>query len=340
MASPPRPVFPLHTPKVKVIGVGGAGISAVNTMIASRMEGVDFIAADIDYHSLHQSRTEQRVQLGKQVPPGFFCGSRPNWGRIAAKESLGEILSQIQGTDMLFIIAGMGGCTGAGVAPVIARAAREQGVLTVGLVTTPFFFEGTHRMRTAKGAIDELQKHVNTLIIIPNQNLFRVATERTTFADAFKLVDDELYSSVRGVTNLATNLDFSNIRTVMGEMSNAVIGAGEAEGDKRPHDAALAAICNPLLDSTTLKEERLLINVAGGADMTLFEVDDAVTCIRDLMPPEARITVGSTFDNKLKGKMRVTVLAAGELLDTGLRHSGGPGSTQSIAAPSWRPSNV
>jgi cell division protein FtsZ len=304
-------------PRITVVGVGGAGGNAVNNMILSRLEGVEFIVANTDSQSLGQSRTERRIQLGNQVTQGLGAGSRPDVGRAAAEESLEDILNQIHGANMVFITAGMGGGTGSGAAPVIARAAREQGILTVGVVTKPFHFEGAHRMRTAEGAIEELQQFVDTLIIIPNQNLFRVATERTTFADAFKMADDVLYSGVRGVTDLMImpgliNLDFADIRTVMSEMGKAMMGTGEAEGDKRAIDAAEAAISNPLLDDTSMKGAKgVLINITGGYDMTLFEVDEAANRIRDEVDPEANIIFGSTFDEKLNGKMRVSVVATG-----------------------------
>ena len=304
-------------PRITVIGVGGAGGNAVNNMILSRLEGVEFIVANTDAQSLGQSRTERRIQLGTQVTQGLGAGSRPQAGRAAAEESIEDILGQIAGANMLFITAGMGGGTGTGAAPVIAQAAREQGILTVGVVTKPFHFEGAHRMRTAEQGIEELQQYVDTLIIIPNQNLFRVATERTTFADAFKMADDVLYSGVRGVTDLMVmpgliNLDFADIRTVMSEMGKAMMGTGEAEGDKRAIDAAEAAISNPLLDDTSMKGAKgVLINITGGMDMTLFEVDEAANRIRDEVDPEANIIFGSTFDEKLNGKMRVSVVATG-----------------------------
>ncbi|MFD2235792.1 cell division protein FtsZ, partial [Phaeospirillum tilakii] len=304
-------------PRITVIGVGGAGGNAVNNMIQARLEGVEFIVANTDAQSLGQSRTERRIQLGTQVTQGLGAGSRPDVGRAAAEESIEDILTQITGTNMVFITAGMGGGTGTGAAPVIARAAREQGILTVGVVTKPFHFEGAHRMRTAEQGIEEMQQYVDTLIIIPNQNLFRVATERTTFADAFKMADDVLYSGVRGVTDLMImpgliNLDFADIRTVMSEMGKAMMGTGEAEGDKRAIDAAEAAISNPLLDDTSMKGAKgVLINITGGLDMTLFEVDEAANRIRDEVDPEANIIFGSTFDEKLNGQIRVSVVATG-----------------------------
>ena len=304
-------------PRITVIGVGGAGGNAVNNMIASHLEGVEFIVANTDAQAINQSRTERRVQLGNTVAKGLGAGSRPDIGRAAAEESLEEVIGQIAGANMVFITAGMGGGTGSGAGPVIARAARDNGILTVGVVTKPFHFEGAHRMRTAEAAIEELSQYVDTLIIIPNQNLFRVATERTTFADAFKMADDVLYSGVRGVTDLMImpgliNLDFADIRTVMSEMGKAMMGTGEAEGEKRAIEAAEAAISNPLLDDTSMKGARgVLINITGGLDMTLFEVDEAANRIRDEVDPEANIIFGSTFDEKLNGKMRVSVVATG-----------------------------
>jgi cell division protein FtsZ len=304
-------------PKITVIGVGGAGGNAVNNMIASKLEGVEFIVANTDAQAITQSRTERRIQLGIAITQGLGAGSRPETGRAAAEESMDEVINQIAGANMVFITAGMGGGTGSGAAPVIARAARDQGILTVGVVTKPFHFEGAHRMRTAESAIEELSAYVDTLIIIPNQNLFRVATERTTFADAFKMADDVLYSGVRGVTDLMImpgliNLDFADIRTVMSEMGKAMMGTGEADGDKRAIAAAEAAISNPLLDDTSMKGAKgVLINITGGEDMTLFEVDEAANRIRDEVDPDANIIFGSTFDPKLNGKMRVSVVATG-----------------------------
>ncbi|MBW7851152.1 MAG: cell division protein FtsZ [Rhodospirillales bacterium] len=304
-------------PRITVIGVGGAGGNAVNNMISSRLEGVEFIVANTDAQSLSQSRTDRRIQLGSSTTQGLGAGSRPDIGRAAAEETIEEILGQLQGSNMVFITAGMGGGTGTGAAPVIARAAREHGILTVGVVTKPFTFEGAHRMRTAEAGIEELHQYVDTLIIIPNQNLFRVASERTTFADAFKMADDVLYSGVRGVTDLMImpgliNLDFADIRTVMSEMGKAMMGTGEAEGDNRALSAAEAAISNPLLDDTSMKGARgVLINITGGPDMTLFEVDEAANRIRDEVDPDANIIFGSTFDENMEGKMRVSVVATG-----------------------------
>jgi cell division protein FtsZ len=304
-------------PRITVIGVGGAGGNAVNNMIQSHLEGVEFIVANTDSQAMSQSRTDRHIQLGVNVTQGLGAGARPDIGRAAAEEALDEIVGSLQGSNMVFITAGMGGGTGTGAAPVIARAAREHGILTVGVVTKPFQFEGQHRMRLAEQGIEELTQFVDTLIIIPNQNLFRVASERTTFADAFKMADDVLYSGVRGVTDLMImpgliNLDFADIRTVMSEMGKAMMGTGEAEGEKRALDAAEAAISNPLLEDISMKGARgVLINITGGLDMTLFEVDEAANRIRDEVDPDANIIFGSTFDEKLEGKMRVSVVATG-----------------------------
>jgi cell division protein FtsZ len=304
-------------PRITVIGVGGAGGNAVNNMIRSHLEGVEFIVANTDSQALAQSSCERRIQLGVTVTQGLGAGSRPDIGRIAAEEALEEIIQEMRGSNMVFIAAGMGGGTGTGAAPVIARAAREQGILTVGVVTKPFHFEGQHRMRIADTGIEELEQFVDTLIIIPNQNLFRVANERTTFADAFKMADDVLHSGVRGVTDLMVmpglvNLDFADIRAVMSEMGKAMMGTGEADGDRRALDAAEAAISNPLLDDVSMKGARgVLINITGSLDMTLFEVDEAANRIRSEVDPDAFIIFGSTFDEQLDGKIRVSVVATG-----------------------------
>ncbi|KAF0115168.1 MAG: cell division protein FtsZ [Rhodospirillaceae bacterium] len=304
-------------PRITVIGVGGAGGNAVNNMIAKNLEGVDFIVANTDAQSLSQSRTDRRIQLGIHTTEGLGAGARPEVGRAAAEEVLEAIQSELAGSHMAFITAGMGGGTGTGAGPVVARAAREMGILTVGVVTKPFHFEGIHRMRLAEAGMEELARYVDTLIIIPNQNLFRVANERTTFAQAFNMADDVLYAGVRGVTDLIMmpgliNLDFADIRTVMGEMGKAMMGTGEAEGEKRALDAAEAAISNPLLDDTSMKGARgVLINITGGPDMTLYEVDEAANRIRDEVDPDANIIFGSTFDERLEGKVRVSVVATG-----------------------------
>jgi cell division protein FtsZ len=304
-------------PRITVIGVGGAGGNAVSNMIRSKLEGVEFVVANTDAQALAQNLAEARIQLGIGTTQGLGAGSRPDIGRAAAEEAIEQVVDSIQGSHMVFIAAGMGGGTGTGAAPVIARAAREQGILTVGVVTKPFNFEGHHRMRLAEAGISELQQHVDTLIIIPNQNLFRIANERTTFADAFKMADDVLYSGVRGVTDLMImpgliNLDFADIRSVMSEMGKAMMGTGEAEGENRALDAAQKAISNPLLDDVSMKGARgVLINITGGPDMTLFEVDEAANRIRDEVDPDANIIFGSTFDESMTGRMRVSVVATG-----------------------------
>jgi cell division protein FtsZ len=304
-------------PRITVIGVGGAGGNAVNNMIRANLVGCEFIACNTDAQSLQLSTAPRKIQLGIGVTRGLGAGSRPDVGRAAAEEAIDDILESLQGSNMVFITGGMGGGTGTGAAPVIARIARESGILTVGVVTKPFHFEGVHRMRTAEAGIEELQKFVDTLIIIPNQNLFRVANERTTFADAFKMADDVLHAGVRGVTDLMVmpgliNLDFADIRTVMSEMGKAMMGTGEAEGERRAVDAAEAAISNPLLEDVSMKGARgVLINITGGLDMTLFEVDEAANRVREEVDPNANIIFGSTFDEKLQGRMRISVVATG-----------------------------
>jgi cell division protein FtsZ len=304
-------------PRISVIGVGGAGGNAVNNMIRANLIGCEFIVCNTDAQALKGSAAHRKIQLGIGVTRGLGAGSRPDVGRAAAEEALDEILEAIQGSNMVFIAAGMGGGTGTGGAPVIARIAREAGILTVGVVTKPFQFEGSHRMRVAEVGIEELQKFVDTLIIIPNQNLFRVANERTSFADAFKMADDVLHAGVRGVTDLMVmpgliNLDFADIRTVMSEMGKAMMGTGDAAGERRAVDAAEAAISNPLLEDVSMKGAKgVLINITGGLDMTLFEVDEAANRIREEVDPEANIIFGSTFDETLSGKIRISVVATG-----------------------------
>jgi cell division protein FtsZ len=304
-------------PRITVIGVGGAGGNAVNNMILANLEGVEFLIANTDAQAIQQSMCQRCIQLGRNITQGLGAGSRPDIGRAAAEEALDEILGQFEGTNMVFITAGMGGGTGTGGAPVIARAAREAGILTVGVVTKPFHFEGVHRMRMAEAGINELTEHVDTLIVIPNQNLFRVANEKTTFADAFKMADDVLHSGVRGVTDLMVmpgliNLDFADIRAVMTEMGKAMMGTGYAEGENRSIAAAESAISNPLLDDVSMKGARgVLINVTGGPDMTLFEVDETANRIREEVDPDANIIFGSTFDQNMSGGMRVSVVATG-----------------------------
>lgn len=304
-------------PKITVIGVGGAGGNAVNNMIAANLEGVDFVMANTDAQALEGALTDRTIQLGVTVTRGLGAGANPQIGQAAAEEALGDIADHISGSNMVFITAGMGGGTGTGAAPVIAQLAREQGILTVGVVTKPFHFEGTHRMKMADRGIEDLQKYVDTLIVIPNQNLFRIANEKTTMADAFRMADEVLHSGVRGVTDLMVkpglvNLDFADIRAVMCEMGKAMMGTGEAIGDKRAIEAAESAISNPLLDDVSLKGAKaVLINITGGPDMTLFEVDEAANRIRDEVDPEANIIFGSTFSDALEGKMRVSVVATG-----------------------------
>jgi cell division protein FtsZ len=304
-------------PRITVLGVGGAGGNAVNNMINSKLEGVEFIVANTDAQSLAQSRAQRRIQIGARVTEGLGAGARPDIGRAGAEESLEEILEHLSGSHMVFITAGMGGGTGTGAAPVIARAIREQGVLTVGVVTKPFAFEGDRRMRIAERGIEELQAYVDTLIIIPNQNLFRVANDRTTFSQAFAMADDVLHSGVRGVTDLIVmpgliNLDFADIKTVMSEMGKAMMGTGEAEGEERALKAAEAAISNPLLDDVSMKGARgVLINITGGPDMMLFEVDQAANRIRAEVDPDANIIFGGTILENMEGRLRVSVVATG-----------------------------
>ncbi len=304
-------------PRITVFGVGGAGGNAVNNMIEAGLDGVEFVVANTDAQALPLSLAERRIQLGASITEGLGAGSRPEVGCAAAEEALDEIVEHIQGAHMVFITAGMGGGTGTGAAPVIARAAREQGVLTVGVVTKPFQFEGSRRMRLAEEGIRDLQQYVDTLIIIPNQNLFRVANENTTFADAFAMADQVLHSGVAGITDLMMkpgliNLDFADVRTVMNEMGKAMMGTGEATGEKRAIEAAEAAISNPLLDEVSMKgAQGVLINITGGMDLTLYEVDEAANRIRSEVDPDANIIVGSTFDPALDGRMRVSVVATG-----------------------------
>ena len=304
-------------PRITVVGVGGAGTNAVNNMITAHLEGVEFVACNTDAQSLAHSLTERRIQLGTSITQGLGAGARPEIGRAAAEEAIEEMLDQLQGSHMVFITAGMGGGTGTGAAPVIARAVREQGILTVGVVTKPFHFEGAHRMRVAEAGLTELQQYVDTLIVIPNQNLFRIANERTTFAEAFKLADNVLHMGVRGVTDLMVmpgliNLDFADIRTVMSEMGKAMMGTGEGTGERRAIEAAEAAISNPLLDEVSMRGARgVLINITGGPDMTLFEVDEAANRIKEEVDPDANIIVGSTLDESVDGEMRVSVVATG-----------------------------
>jgi cell division protein FtsZ len=304
-------------PRITVFGVGGAGGNAVNNMITAGLQGVDFVVANTDAQALTMSKAQRIVQMGTQVTQGLGAGSQPDVGAAAAQEVIDEIRDHLTGANMVFVTAGMGGGTGTGAAPVIAKTARDMGILTVGVVTKPFHFEGQRRMRTAESGIAELHKVVDTLLIIPNQNLFRVANEKTTFADAFAMADQVLYSGVACITDLMVkegliNLDFADVRAVMREMGKAMMGTGEASGDKRALTAAEAAIANPLIDDSSMKGARgLLISITGGKDLTLFEVDEAATRIREEVDQDANIIVGATFDETLDGVIRVSVVATG-----------------------------
>ena len=304
-------------PRITVFGVGGAGGNAVNNMITAGLQGVDFVVANTDAQALTMSKAQRIVQMGTQVTQGLGAGSQPDVGAAAAQEVIDEIRDHLSGANMVFVTAGMGGGTGTGAAPVIAKTARDMGILTVGVVTKPFHFEGARRMRTAESGIAELHKVVDTLLIIPNQNLFRVANEKTTFADAFAMADQVLYSGVACITDLMVkegliNLDFADVRAVMREMGKAMMGTGEASGDKRALTAAEAAIANPLIDDSSMKGARgLLISITGGKDLTLFEVDEAATRIREEVDQDANIIVGATFDETLDGVIRVSVVATG-----------------------------
>ncbi|MDR3513835.1 MAG: cell division protein FtsZ [Caulobacteraceae bacterium] len=304
-------------PRIVVFGIGGAGGNAVNNMIEAGLEGVEFVVANTDAQQLAFSKTDRRIQLGVTVTQGLGAGAHPEIGMSAAEESGLEIGEHLDGAHMVFITAGMGGGTGTGAAPIIAKCARERGILTVGVVTKPFTFEGRHRMRLAEAGIAELQRYVDTLIVIPNQNLFRIANERTTFAEAFGMADQVLHSGVRSITDLMVlpgliNLDFADVRTVMTEMGKAMMGTGEATGDDRALMASQNAIANPLLDEVSLKGAKaVLVNVTGGLDMTLLEVDEAANAISEQVDPEANIIFGAAFDPALEGKIRVSVVATG-----------------------------
>ncbi len=304
-------------PQITVFGVGGAGGNAVNNMITSGLTGVSFVVANTDAQALTNAQAVERIQIGRAITQGLGAGARPEIGRAAAEENLSDIVEQLRGSHMCFIAAGMGGGTGTGAAPVIARAAKEMDILTVGVVTKPFQFEGAHRMKLANQGIEELHQYVDTLIVIPNQNLFRIANEKTTFTQAFQLADQVLHSGVRGVTDLMLlpgliNLDFADVRSVMSEMGKAMMGTGEGEGDHRAIAAAEAAISNPLLDDVSLKGARaVLINITGGDDLTLFDVDEATNRIRNDVDPEANIIFGAVFNEHMTGKVRVSVVATG-----------------------------
>jgi cell division protein FtsZ len=312
-----RPEVDELRPRISVIGVGGAGGNAVANMIANDVQGVDFLVANTDAQALNASPADQRIQLGLRITQGLGAGSRPEIGKAAAEEAIDEIEKALDGAHMCFIAAGMGGGTGTGAAPVIAKAARDRGVLTVGVVTKPFSFEGNRRGRAADAGIEELQAHVDTLIVIPNQNLFRIANPNTTFKEAFQMADEVLQQGVRGITDLMVmpgliNLDFADVRSVMGEMGKAMMGTGEASGDNRAIEAAEKAIANPLLDGVSMKGARgVIISITGGEDMRLMEVDEAASHIKELVDPDANIIWGSAFNNELEGKIRVSVVATG-----------------------------
>lgn len=304
-------------PRITVIGVGGAGGNAIANMIAAQVDGVDFIVANTDAQALNASPAERRIQLGPRITEGLGAGSRPDIGRAAAEETISEVIDALSGAHMCFIAAGMGGGTGTGAAPVIAKAAKEKGILTVGVVTKPFTFEGSRRSRSAEAGIDELQKHVDTLIVIPNQNLFLIANPNTTFKEAFQMADEVLQQGVRGITDLMVmpgliNLDFADVRSVMEEMGKAMMGTGEADGDGRALAAAEKAIANPLLDGVSMRGAKgVIVSITGGEDMRLMEVDEAANHIRELVDPDANIIWGSAFNETLNGKIRVSVVATG-----------------------------
>jgi cell division protein FtsZ len=312
-----RPEVDELRPRISVIGVGGAGGNAIANMITAEVQGVDFLVANTDAQALNHSPAERRIQLGLRITQGLGAGSRPEIGRAAAEETLEQVEKALDGAHMCFIAAGMGGGTGTGAAPVIAKAARDRGILTVGVVTKPFAFEGSRRMRSADAGIEELQKHVDTLIVIPNQNLFLIANPNTTFKEAFKMADEVLQQGVRGITDLMVmpgliNLDFADVRSVMGEMGKAMMGTGEAGGDNRAIEAAEKAIANPLLDGVSMKGAKgVIVSITGGEDMRLMEVDEAANHIRELVDPDANIIWGSAFNNDLEGKIRVSVVATG-----------------------------
>src|SRR3990167_9358105 len=304
-------------PRITVIGVGGAGGNAVNNMIRGDLQGVNFIASNTDAQAIALSLADTKIQLGFEATQGLGAGSHPEVGKASAEESIEEVLAHIEGSNMCFITAGMGGGTGTGAAPVVAKAARERGILTVGVVTKPFSFEGARRMRSAEDGIAELQKHVDTLIIIPNQNLFLIANANTTFKEAFAMADQVLHQGVRGITDLMMmpgliNLDFADVKTVMSEMGKAMMGTGEAEGPNRAIEAAEAAIANPLLDEVSMRGAKgVIINITGGEDLRLMEVDEAANHIRELVDEDANIIWGSAFNDSLDGKIRVSVVATG-----------------------------
>src|SRR5687768_9650206 len=337
-----RPAVDELRPRISVIGVGGAGGNAIANMIRADVQGVDFIVANTDAQALNASAADRRIQLGLKITQGLGAGSRPEIGRAAAEETIEEIERSLDGAHMCFIAAGMGGGTGTGAAPVIAKAARDRGILTVGVVTKPFAFEGSRRMRSAESGIEELQKHVDTLIVIPNQNLFRLATSETTFKEAFQMADEVLQQGVRGITDLMVmpgliNLDFADVRSVMGEMGKAMMGTGEASGDNRAIEAAEKAISNPLLDGVSMKGAKgVIISITGGDDMRLMEVDEAASHIKELVDPDANIIWGSAFNNDLGGKIRVSVVATGIEAEVGVQ----PAQGKVFTFPTTRPATA
>jgi cell division protein FtsZ len=342
-----RPEVDELRPRISVIGVGGAGGNAIANMMRADVQGVDFVVANTDAQALNTSVADRRIQLGLKITQGLGAGSRPEIGRAAAEETLDEIILSLDGAHMCFIAAGMGGGTGTGAAPVIAKAARDKGILTVGVVTKPFAFEGARRARSADAGIQELQQHVDTLIVIPNQNLFRLANSETTFKEAFEMADEVLQQGVRGITDLMVmpgliNLDFADVRSVMSEMGKAMMGTGEADGDNRAIEAAEKAISNPLLDGVSMKGAKgVIISITGGEDMRLMEVDEAASHIKELVDPDANIIWGSAFNNDLGGKIRVSVVATGIDAEAGAQPQpakvftfpGRTGQAQPAAAP-------
>jgi cell division protein FtsZ len=333
-----RPEVDELRPRISVIGVGGAGGNAIANMMRADVQGVDFIVANTDAQALNASTADRRIQLGLKITQGLGAGSRPEIGRAAAEETIEEIERALEGAHMCFIAAGMGGGTGTGAAPVIAKAARDKGILTVGVVTKPFAFEGTRRGRSADTGISELQQHVDTLIVIPNQNLFRLANSETTFKEAFEMADEVLQQGVRGITDLMVmpgliNLDFADVRSVMSEMGKAMMGTGEAEGDNRAIEAAEKAISNPLLDGVSMQGAKgVIISITGGEDMRLMEVDEAASHIKELVDPDANIIWGSAFNNDLGGKIRVSVVATGIEAEAGAQ----PAPAKVFAFPTAR----
>jgi cell division protein FtsZ len=335
-----RPEVDELRPRISVIGVGGAGGNAIANMMRADVQGVDFVVANTDAQALNNSEADRRIQLGLKITQGLGAGSRPEIGRAAAEETIDEIIQSLDGAHMCFIAAGMGGGTGTGAAPVIAKAARDRGILTVGVVTKPFAFEGARRSRSAEAGIQELQQHVDTLIVIPNQNLFRLANSETTFKQAFEMADEVLQQGVRGITDLMVmpgliNLDFADVRSVMSEMGKAMMGTGEADGDNRAIEAAEKAISNPLLDGVSMKGAKgVIISITGGEDMRLMEVDEAASHIKELVDPDANIIWGSAFNNDLGGKIRVSVVATGIEAEVGAQ----PQPAKVFSFPARQPS--